>query len=101
MLCLVPYGQVVLLTDNWCLPQLRACVVAPCRGRGGLLALFTRASLSEATAEFSQSEVLLMLFTSNFIGMMFSRSLHYQFYVWYFHTLPWLLWQTAAPVPLR
>jgi len=49
----------------------------------------------------SQSELVYTLFLVNFIGMTFSRSLHYQFYVWYFHTLPYLLWSTSLPVIIK
>ncbi|CAC5382243.1 ALG3 [Mytilus coruscus] len=49
----------------------------------------------------TSSQIILPLFTANFIGMCFSRSLHYQFYVWYFHTLHYLLWSTALPSVVR
>jgi alpha-1,3-mannosyltransferase len=41
--------------------------------------------------------IITTLFTSNFIGIVFARSLHYQFYCWYFHTLPYLLWHSNLP----
>ena len=45
------------------------------------------------------SPVILVkvLFFSNFIGICFARSLHYQFYVWYFHSLPFILWSVKMP----
>ena len=47
------------------------------------------------------TDIVYPLFVANMIGISFSRSLHYQFYVWYFHTLPYLLWSTHLPVVLR
>ncbi|XP_077998646.1 dol-P-Man:Man(5)GlcNAc(2)-PP-Dol alpha-1,3-mannosyltransferase-like [Glandiceps talaboti] len=49
----------------------------------------------------TENDIVFTLFSSNFIGMCFSRSLHYQFYVWYFHTLHYLLWSTSLPNVLR
>ncbi|CAG7827215.1 unnamed protein product, partial [Allacma fusca] len=48
--------------------------------------------------EIRSQLILYPLFVSNFIGIAFSRSLHYQFYVWYYHTIPYLLWSTRMPV---
>ena len=51
--------------------------------------------------DYSSQLLVLPLFMCNFIGISLARSLHYQFYVWYFHQLPYLLWYTKLPTPAR
>jgi alpha-1,3-mannosyltransferase len=51
--------------------------------------------------QLSPEHITLTLFVSNFVGIVFARTLHYQFYSWYFHQLPFLLWHTRMPVLLK
>lgn len=46
------------------------------------------------------SHVIHCLFTCNFIGIVAARTMHYQFYLWYFHTLPLLAFTSTLPAPL-
>ena len=47
------------------------------------------------------ARVVDVLFVANFVGIAFARTLHYQFYSWYFHSLPYLLWRTKLPTAFR
>ena len=50
-----------------------------------------------STGSLDNDTLLKIVFTSNFVGILCARSLHYQFYSWYFHTLPFLLLRTRLP----
>ena len=60
---------------------------------------FIKASLFRPTyplsRDISNKTILTILFTSNMIGSLFARSLHYQFYSWTAWTMPFLLWRTG------
>ena len=45
--------------------------------------------------------VAITIFSSNFLCIVFARTLHYQFYSWYFHTIPMLLWHTQLHVLVK
>jgi alpha-1,3-mannosyltransferase len=93
--------HLVLLGAHVCL--LLFFAVRYARPFGGLGALFRwhPAPSTSGALALSPRTAVYMLFTANFVGMVVARSLHYQFYVWYYHTLPWLLWQTRLPLRAR
>ena len=52
--------------------------------------------------QLSSHFIITTIATSNFIGIVFARTLHYQFYVWYFHMIPYLLWHSVAlPIAVK
>ena len=65
------------------------------KSNGGRKSFFLNA---EQRQQLNPSYVTYTLFVSNFIGIVFARTLHYQFYSWYFHSLSLLLWTTDLPL---
>lgn len=71
-----------------------------CYADGGLIAVLRGGSVARREP-WSFHKVLVVMFTSNFIGVACARTLHYQFYSYYFHSLPLLLWHTQLPTAVR
>eukprot|EP00117_Sycon_ciliatum_P020854 scpid46705/ scgid18446/ Dol-P-Man:Man(5)GlcNAc(2)-PP-Dol alpha-1,3-mannosyltransferase; Alpha-1,3-mannosyltransferase ALG3; Asparagine-linked glycosylation protein 3; Not56-like protein len=54
-----------------------------------------------STRPSDKQALLAIIFVSNFVGICFCRSLHYSFYSWYFHTLPFLVSYAGWPWLMR
>ncbi|KAI0093547.1 glycosyltransferase family 58 protein [Irpex rosettiformis] len=76
-----------------------------CRRDGGAFTVVMRGLRTPSSAPgltvVTPDYVTTVLFTSNLIGILFARSLHYQFYSWYAHQLPFLAWRTKYPIPVK
>lgn len=46
-------------------------------------------------------DILYALFTSNLAGIVVARSIHFQFYAWYYHSLFYLLYSTLSTNSLK
>lgn len=83
----------------WSLAQHRW--FAPEGGISGAVGKFFQRSEAAAhgrSPELTPESVLYFVATANFMGILCARTLHYQFYSWYWHTLPYLLMRSTRPV---
>jgi alpha-1,3-mannosyltransferase len=54
------------------------------------------AALGAGAYDDSPAFTAYLLYACNFVGIVFARTLHYQFLTWYFHSLPFLLWGAGS-----
>lgn len=100
-LFLNPYFHILLLMAH----LITLLCFASLKWRTSFPSLFKlidfRTNLHDGKNQLDANQIVTVLFTSNFIGMCFSRSLHYQFYIWYYHSIPYLLWSTNFSSSVR
>ncbi|KAJ2799055.1 dolichyl-P-Man:Man(5)GlcNAc(2)-PP-dolichol alpha-1,3-mannosyltransferase, partial [Coemansia helicoidea] len=91
-----------LLAAHIALLALFALAVWP-RASGCTAAAIARRGLGRGGAHVAvgADEAVLVMFTANFAGVVCARTLHYQFYSWYAHMLPYLLYKTGLPLGVQ
>ncbi|KAF2604116.1 hypothetical protein F2Q70_00024211 [Brassica cretica] len=91
----------VFANYKWC--KHEGGIIGFMRSRRFFLTLPSSLSFSDLliSGSLAKEHIVTTMFVGNFIGVVCARSLHYQFYSWYFYSLPYLLWRTSFPTWLR
>ncbi|KAF4826543.1 Dol-P-Man:Man(5)GlcNAc(2)-PP-Dol alpha-1,3-mannosyltransferase [Colletotrichum tropicale] len=92
-------GLVVFITTRWLNPAQRplSSLVAPMlQGKSPFAGLEEMQVASRVTPRY----VLTTILSANVLGLLFARSLHYQFYAYLAWSTPYLLWRSGLPVVL-
>ncbi|GAA5915780.1 dolichyl-P-Man:Man(5)GlcNAc(2)-PP-dolichol alpha-1,3-mannosyltransferase [Sporobolomyces salmoneus] len=88
------WGKVLLMLHA---AGLGALAIRWSEEEGGAIGILKRAwkrpSASPARGALTNTRVVTLFFLSNLLGILCARSLHYQFYVWFYHSLVWLVWE--------
>ncbi len=88
----------IFITTRWLQPAdrpLSAMIPALLKGRSP----FSQAEELRVSSHVTPDYVMAVILSANVIGLLFARSLHYQFYAYLAWSTPYLLWR-AAPHPL-
>ncbi|KAJ2826689.1 dolichyl-P-Man:Man(5)GlcNAc(2)-PP-dolichol alpha-1,3-mannosyltransferase [Coemansia erecta] len=91
------WAQMLLATHMLLLVALAAWVWPRVSG-STLLAIVRQGFARGGRPPVTATEVAVVMFTANFVGVVCARSLHYQFYAWYAHMLPLLLVRARLPL---
>ncbi|KAJ2555513.1 dolichyl-P-Man:Man(5)GlcNAc(2)-PP-dolichol alpha-1,3-mannosyltransferase [Coemansia sp. RSA 1933] len=94
-----PLWARILLASHMALLAVLALTVWPRLSRSSVRDMVTSwFRRTQQRPAISADEIIAVVFSANFMGIVCARSLHYQFYAWYAHTLPLLL--HIARIPL-
>ncbi|KAI9189501.1 dolichyl-P-Man:Man(5)GlcNAc(2)-PP-dolichol alpha-1,3-mannosyltransferase [Blastocladiella emersonii ATCC 22665] len=92
----------LVLLGTWLACVIVILVMWNARFHGGLSRLLHRWFLRLLAASGARSrpiDIATLCYTINLVGIITARSLHYQFYVWYWFSLPLLLTRMPESVP--
>jgi alpha-1,3-mannosyltransferase len=79
VLLLCHLGTLALLAKKWWAASL---------SQKGEWMCWMKSKSNKQSVRLSPEYVIYTMFVSNYIGIVFARTLHYQFYCWYFYSLP-------------